>query len=788
MQGTQSSQHFVGRPYALFTAFILFTGLVSECGPSPAAASKGTDEPSISDIRVFEERKFAHEDSLLLSWRDRLLARGDKAAAARFIRARELLHHRPAGPADVAREMERITKDVSVLYTTSLHSSTPTSGPNIGPYVPVGWSFDVVPRSDTVTAGATLLPPDSLKSGIATTYVNTSGSNLGDASTGVSFTDSLLIDGTGMKTQRWNAWDAGVVGTVRNLGPFAVPGGRHTLTLLRDAGREVSEADESDNKTEVQYVWAPTALLAKIPQSRAHPPARGSGPFPNADGFQCSATWWAAIGIIPATGGDDVDISLYTDYVGATDGYSTIAATSAAGPGLSDVVILNGNAAGYGLTVYPAVTSASGTGNGYQIEMVGSDSTFERIGHFGPYTFGSGGVLRIYEILLAPGSYAVRLKNESGANLDLAVLPSNLPYMRKSDALAYAGGGGAGSDESLYVTIPTQAYYALLVEKHGTSDISQSATYEIYLDNTAPAITGPAVTPVGWSTTNAFTFTWSATDPETGVRFMAYRTNGAETKASVATVSGAFAYQQGANTFSVKATNWAGETSAWSSVTFNYDSGAPTSSVSPLASTLVAPEGFPVAWSGADPVSGLASYDVQYRSVPNGVWTDWKTGTQETSSTFGPILPDSTIGGRTYAFRVRAHDTAGNVEAWPADSLGDAWTTLEPQVGAPPEERDTEGAVGGARFHLAIPEPQPARHAARIAYSLDGSVGARLDVWDAGGRRIRTLMNETREPGGAVLRWNLTDEQGAAVPSGVYVVQLVLADGRRATRTLVVLR
>ena len=79
----------------------------------------------------------------------------------------------------------------------------------------------------------------------------------------------------------------------------------------------------------------------------------------------------------------------------------------------------------------------------------------------------------------------------------------------------------------------------------------------------------------------------------------------------------------------------------------------------------------PVRWAGDDNAdgAGIVSYDVQSRVAPNGQWSDWKTGTQDTSATF--TGEDSF----TYEFRSRARDGAGNVEDWPAQA--DAYTTVD---------------------------------------------------------------------------------------------------------------
>ncbi len=90
----------------------------------------------------------------------------------------------------------------------------------------------------------------------------------------------------------------------------------------------------------------------------------------------------------------------------------------------------------------------------------------------------------------------------------------------------------------------------------------------------------------------------------------------------------------------------------------------PQTSVTPLTPRIRLGGPFPVLWEGIDPGgSGIAGYDVQYR-VGTGVWTDWRIGVAESSALFGPTHHNVPPGERL-AFRVRATDIAGNIEAWP---------------------------------------------------------------------------------------------------------------------------
>src|SRR5690606_9847596 len=97
------------------------------------------------------------------------------------------------------------------------------------------------------------------------------------------------------------------------------------------------------------------------------------------------------------------------------------------------------------------------------------------------------------------------------------------------------------------------------------------------------------------------------------------------------------------------------------------DTLAPEPPAAPLPATPPAPS--TAKRSGRDNgPSTISSYDVQFRR-DGGDWTDWLTGTTDTTAT----KPGR--GGATYAFRVRATDWAGNVEPWPATP--DGVTTVE---------------------------------------------------------------------------------------------------------------
>jgi len=118
------------------------------------------------------------------------------------------------------------------------------------------------------------------------------------------------------------------------------------------------------------------------------------------------------------------------------------------------------------------------------------------------------------------------------------------------------------------------------------------------------------------------------------------------------------------------------------------------------------------------------------------------------------------VPGVTYVLRVRAVDDQGR--ASPMSEASAPWTApAHSGVPSPPTL-----AVGPA-------VPNPFNPATSIAYSLPVGAGGpvSLCVLDARGRFVKTLPVDPT-PGDHAARWDGTDESGAAVAAGVYMVQL----------------
>ena len=187
------------------------------------------------------------------------------------------------------------------------------------------------------------------------------------------------------------------------------------------------------------------------------------------------------------------------------------------------------------------------------------------------------------------------------------------------------------------------------------------------------------------------------------------------------------------------------------------DTSVPSAAISPLPTASNAP--FEVKWRS---LSGSASprFDVQVMDSVEGVWRDWLTNTQATSARFGEGQ-QKLQRGRTYEFRVRARDAAGNL-------LGADY---------PPNGMASTLVAGGnvlsssnidARIEIVWPHGnQPVSKADKVniasyLFSRDSTVSVGPN-WDVMPRLYRSI-NDGPEEQVAVATKRLTTVNGLTVP------------------------
>ena len=86
---------------------------------------------------------------------------------------------------------------------------------------------------------------------------------------------------------------------------------------------------------------------------------------------------------------------------------------------------------------------------------------------------------------------------------------------------------------------------------------------------------------------------------------------------------------------------------------------------------------------------------------------------------------------------------------------------------------------------FAAPSPNPASHAALLAFTLPRAGSVRLAILDAAGRRVRVLADGVQDAGPHALTWDLRNEAGRAVAAGLYFARLETSVGARTQRLAV---
>jgi len=90
-------------------------------------------------------------------------------------------------------------------------------------------------------------------------------------------------------------------------------------------------------------------------------------------------------------------------------------------------------------------------------------------------------------------------------------------------------------------------------------------------------------------------------------------------------------------------------------------------------------------------------------------------------------------------------------------------------------------------FDLAPNFPNPFNPQTSIGFTLPRAEHVRLDIFDARGRLVRTLVDASLDGGRHTVVWNGLDQDGRSVPSGTYVYRLE-SDASVRSRTLSVLK
>lgn len=87
-------------------------------------------------------------------------------------------------------------------------------------------------------------------------------------------------------------------------------------------------------------------------------------------------------------------------------------------------------------------------------------------------------------------------------------------------------------------------------------------------------------------------------------------------------------------------------------------------------------------------------------------------------------------------------------------------------------------------FVLGPVTPNPFRHETAIRWEVPRRVPVEIAVYDVSGRKIRTLVEETRGSGAGVERWSGRDDAGEHVAAGVYFVRMTVPGFERTHKVV----
>lgn len=111
-----------------------------------------------------------------------------------------------------------------------------------------------------------------------------------------------------------------------------------------------------------------------------------------------------------------------------------------------------------------------------------------------------------------------------------------------------------------------------------------------------------------------------------------------------------------------------------------------------------------------------------------------------------------------------------------------------PSAGVEPAIPADPGVPAGSLSAVLLGScPNPTKDSAAIAYELGSEGPIRLDVFGAGGTRVRVLVDGAVAAGRHRAIWDGKDDAGTTVPAGVYFLRL-LGAGQRSQQRLVVIR
>jgi hypothetical protein len=135
-------------------------------------------------------------------------------------------------------------------------------------------------------------------------------------------------------------------------------------------------------------------------------------------------------------------------------------------------------------------------------------------------------------------------------------------------------------------------------------------------------------------------------------------------------------------------------------------------------------------------------------------------------------------------------DTVNNAVYAPIEEAGvyAAFTAdVKTGIGDDGSEDEDRGDLPSYRFNLSQNYPNPFNPVTTIEYSVPSRAHVRIEIYDVLGRKVRTLVNETKQAGSYRSEWNGVDDSGRPVSTGVYLYRYK-ADKITQTKKMLLLK
>ncbi|MFQ6615675.1 MAG: carboxypeptidase regulatory-like domain-containing protein [Fidelibacterota bacterium] len=150
--------------------------------------------------------------------------------------------------------------------------------------------------------------------------------------------------------------------------------------------------------------------------------------------------------------------------------------------------------------------------------------------------------------------------------------------------------------------------------------------------------------------------------------------------------------------------------------------------------------------------------DLDYYTVYRGLTLGFEPGEPYAFTVDTVFLDTDVEPSQTYYYTVTATDFNGNESEYaPQQTVG---------------IRDQEGIQIPNRFELAQNYPNPFNPSTAIRYGLPMRSDVTLIVYDALGRKVRTLVSRSQNAGYYRVKWDGKDDSGNPVASGIYVSRI----------------